>query len=173
MSGLGLSGVFSGINTDALIAQLIAVGARPISLLEVRKTGIEEKISAVDAIMAQLRYLKNVGETLSDTDELQAMTANSSDTDIMSVSASAGALEGVHNIVINQLARSHTSVHNGLEAETTTVGSSTSNVRNVNGMADADATWFTTTANGATYTFDFGAEADMDSLTFAPSTTYS
>lgn len=171
MSTLGLSGVFSGINTDAFIAKIIAISARPIARLEVRKVGLEGKISAVDSIATQLGYLKNVAETLADTTELQSMTAKSSDTSIMTTIASSGALEGVHSIEINQLALSHTSVHDGLDDETTTLG--TSNARNVNGMADADATWFTTTANGAIYTFDFGDETDIDSVTFAASTSYS
>ena len=173
MSSLALAGVFSGIDTDTFVTRILAISSRPIARLEMRKIQWEEKTSAVDSIAAHLGYLENVASHLKDSD-IVSVVASSSDTTILAALASPGAIEGSHDIEINQLARSHTLVHDlGVAAETSTVGSSTSGARNTNGVADADAVWFTTTGNGATYTFDFGDETDIDGVVLAPSTGYS
>ncbi len=173
MGSLALAGVFSGIDTDTFVTRILAISSRPIALQEIRKEQWEEKTSAVDSIAAQLRYLKSIAGELADADVLLSVAASSSDTTILSAIASSGGIEGTHDIKINQLAKSHTLVHDlGVAAETSTVGSSTSGARNTNGVADADATWFTTTGNGATYTFDFGGETDIDGVVLAASTGY-
>ncbi len=174
MSSLGMAGVFSGIDTDTLVARIMAISTRPVALMKVRQGTWEDKISAVDNIESRLVQLKDLAGQLRDSDTLVSVLASSSDSTVMTATASGAAIEGKYSVEINQLAAGHRMVHtDGLTSEDTTIGSSKSTALNANSMADAGATWFTTSANGATYTFDFGDEADMTEVVFAADTTYS
>ena len=174
MSGLGMSGVFSGIDTETLVTRMMAINTRPVALMEIRKTTWQSRISAVDSIETRLVQLKDLADQLRDSDTLISIAASSSDSTIVTASASGGAIEGNYDVKINQLAAGERMVHtNGLAAEDTRIGSSKSTALNGNSMAGADATWFTTSANGATYTFDFGDETDIAEVVFAADTTYS
>ncbi len=174
MSGLGMSGVFSGIDTETLVTRMMAINTRPVALMEIRKTTWQSRISAVDSIETRLVQLKDLADQLRDSDTLISIAASSSDSTIITASASGGAIEGNYDVKVNQLAAGERMVHtNGLAAEDTRIGSSKSTALNGNSMAGADATWFTTSANGATYTFDFGDETDIAEVVFATDTTYS
>ncbi|KKM61596.1 hypothetical protein LCGC14_1530150, partial [marine sediment metagenome] len=170
---VALSGVFSGMDTDSLVTRLIAVNARPMYQLAVRKAEWESKASAVVDVESRLSTLKALLADMRDSDKLRAVSASSSDTTLLTVTAGGSASEGAHEIVVNQLAKTEKLVHSaGLAGQNSTITALKSTALNIDGVADADATWFTTTASGATYTFDFGAETDIDSVVFAVSTGY-
>ena len=172
--GLALAGVFSGMDTDALVLGLMAVNSRPLYQLDARKAEWEASQSAVTNIEARLTTLKNLLDETRDADLLRYVVGTSSDSKIVSVNTSTGATEGTHEVVVDRLASSQRLVHTaGLAAPTSEPGAQKSTALNLNGVADADATWFTATANGATYTFDFGDEADITSVAFTADTGYS
>lgn len=174
MASLAMSGVFSGIDTATLVTKIMAANTRPVALMKIRQGNWRSKISAVDSIETRLIQLKDLAYQLRDSDTLISISASTSDSTIVTATATGKAIEGNYDIKINQLAAGNRKVHtNGLASESTQVGSSTSNAQNVNTMADPAATWFTTSANGATYTFDFNDEIDIDGVVFAASTTYS
>jgi flagellar hook-associated protein 2 len=174
MSSLAMSGVFSGIETDVLIARSMAFNRMPLNRLEASKATWQVKDLAVADLESRLAVFKSQVDSLRSSDTLERMRGTSLDTDVLSASASASAIEGSYVIEVNQLATAHRLVHTtGLAETDTRVGVSTSAARNVNGVADADAVWFTTSTNGATYTFDFGDQADIDAVALGVSTGYS
>ena len=174
MASLALSGVFSGIDSDLLIARSMAYNRIPLDNLEARKANWQAKDQAVADLQSRLETFKSQVNSLRSAETLHKMRAVSLDTDILTASASAEAIEGSYDVQINQIARAHHLVHTaGMAGEDTRLGVSKSTARNVNGVADAGAVWFTTSANGATYTFDFGDETDIDEVVFDASTGYS
>jgi len=171
---VGLSGVFTGMDTETLIARLMAVNARPMYQLQDRRAEWEARQDALTDISSRLSTFKTLLARLRDGDGLRHVSAVSSDTGTLTVNAGSGAGEGTHQVVIDRLARSHKLVHTaGLAGLDSTVGAAKSTALNTGGVADPDAVWFTTTANGATYTFDFGDEPDIDNVAFAADTGYS
>ena len=90
MSSLGMSGVFSGIDTDTLVSRIMAINTRPVALMQVRQGTWEEKISAVDSIESRLTQLKGLAGQLRDSDTLVSVIASSSDSTVMTASASGG-----------------------------------------------------------------------------------
>ncbi|MCP4375930.1 MAG: flagellar filament capping protein FliD [bacterium] len=173
MSQLGLSGVFSGIDTDVLISQAMSYNRIPLNRLVTQRNNWQAKDNALEDLESRLSMFKSQVDTLRSSSTLEKVRAASADTDILAASSSSGAIEGVHQVTINQLAQAQRMVHNsGLAETTTTVGVAESTALNINGMADADATWFTTTANGATYTLDFGDESDITDVVLSASTAY-
>ncbi|MHC4295053.1 MAG: flagellar filament capping protein FliD [Planctomycetota bacterium] len=173
MATFALPGVFSGIDTDVLVAAEMAAARLPLIRLEEQRNTYEEKIDAVDNLEERMGHLQDLVDNLNDADSLRAVTASSSDDTIVSATASAGAIAMPHDIIVNQLAQSHRLVHTAGKASLDTeLGLTQSTALNVNTAPNLDGNWISTTANGATYTFDFGPEADI-AVEFAASTSYS
>ncbi len=104
MATLKLPGISTGIDTSALIQQLMAVERRSLNIYEERKSTWNEKKSALNTLETKLSTLRSSIRALSDADELRAFKTTSSDTDKLTAEASHSAFEGNHTVVIHQLA---------------------------------------------------------------------
>ncbi|HUW17751.1 MAG TPA: flagellar filament capping protein FliD [Sedimentisphaerales bacterium] len=126
MSTLRLPGLLTGIDTNTLIAQLMAVERRTLNMYQQRKSLWEEKQNALSTLETKLSTLKSSVGALSDANELRAFTTVSSDSDKLTADAAYNAFEGNHTVVINQLATAERWVHtNGLEYVEDYVGQGT------------------------------------------------
>lgn len=116
MSTIQLPGLVTGIDTQALIAALMAIERRTVTMYETRKEGYDEKKDALSDIESKLSTLRTTVRDLSDANKLRAFNVASSDTDIITAEATYNAFEGNHTIVVNQLASAERWVHTaGLE----------------------------------------------------------
>lgn len=104
MATLRLPGVSTGIDTNQLIQQLMAVERRSLNVYEERKSTWNERKKALNELETKLSTLRSSARALSDADELRAFKTASSDTDKLTAEASYNAFEGNHTVVINQLA---------------------------------------------------------------------
>ena len=126
MSTLRLPGLFTGIDTSQLIAQLMAVERRTLNIYEERKNTWDEKKDALNTLETKLSNLRSSVHVLSDADELRAFSSSSSDTDKITAEASYNAFEGNHTVVVNQLATAERWVHTaGIEYAEDYVGAGT------------------------------------------------
>jgi len=126
MSTLRLPGLLTGIDTDTLITQLMAIERRTLNVYEERKSESQEELDALNELETKLSTLQSSVSAISDAGKLRAYTANSSDTDIMTAEASRNAFEGNHTVVINQLANAERLVHTtGIEYAEDYVGEGT------------------------------------------------
>jgi len=117
-----MSGVFTGIDTDTLVSRVMAIGARPVALLEVRKEEYESQQTAVQDIESRLSQFKSLVDDLRDAAALREVSATSGDQEVLRATVGEGASEGFHSITINQMAQSARRVHDGVEALDTLVG---------------------------------------------------
>ncbi len=116
MSTIQLPGLATGIDTQALIAQLMAIERRTVTMYETRKETWDEKKDALSDIESKLSSLRTTVSNLSDANKLRAFNVASSDADIITAEATYNAFEGNHTIVVNQLAAAERLVHTtGLE----------------------------------------------------------
>ena len=111
MSTLRLPGLLTGLDTNALVSQLMAIERRTLNRYERQKSIWDERKSALSTIESKLSALRSSVRALSDADELRAFTTASSDTDKLTAEASYNAFEGNHTVVINQLANAERWVH--------------------------------------------------------------
>ncbi|HUT30672.1 MAG TPA: flagellar filament capping protein FliD [Sedimentisphaerales bacterium] len=111
MSTLRLPGLLTGIDTNTLIAQLMAVERRRVDVYEQRKSVWEEKQDALSTLETKLSTLASSIRALSDANELRAFSAASSDSDKVTAEATYNAYEGNHTVVVNQLATAERWVH--------------------------------------------------------------
>jgi flagellar capping protein FliD len=121
MSDLRLPGLLTGIDTNALINQLMAVERRTLTQYQNRQATWNHRKDAVSALMTQLQTLKSSAQGVADSDDLRAYTCASSDADLVTVDASNSAF-----VVVNQLANSERWTHTaGVEYKEDLVGAGT------------------------------------------------
>ncbi len=108
MGELRLPGLATGIDTSALIQQLMMIESRRLATYQVKKADYQEQNTALSDLQSRVSALKTAVSVLSDADDLEIFKTSSSDTDILTASASSDANPGSHSIEINQLATTDT-----------------------------------------------------------------
>ncbi len=111
MGELRLSGLSTGIDTSALITQLMAVERRRLNKYVSQKDTWSERKDALNTLKSKLNDLKSAVAALADARKLRTYTSVSSNTDVLTAEASYNAFEGNHSIVVNQLASAERWVH--------------------------------------------------------------
>jgi flagellar hook-associated protein 2 len=97
------TGIFSGLDIEQVIGQLMTIEKRPLVQLQNKKASYEVKISSFGSISSSLTTLGGAVSSLKD-DSIYSIKATSSDTSVFTASASSGASEGKYNIVVDRLA---------------------------------------------------------------------
>ena len=105
MAIISSTGIFSGIETDKIIQQLMSLERRPIEALTKKKSEYEAKISSYGNISSLLNNLKNTLSALKKNSFL-SLSANSSDNTVLTATAKSNASEGTYNINIIRTASS-------------------------------------------------------------------
>ena len=108
MGELRLPGLATGIDTTALVQQLMIIESRRLATYQVSKTEYEQQKTVFSELRARVNALKTAVSALSDADDLEIFKTSTSDKDVLTVSASSEANPGSHSIEINQLATSET-----------------------------------------------------------------
>ena len=108
MGELRFPGLVTGIDTAALIKQLMIVNSRRLAKYQVQKTDYEKQTTTLDELRTKITSLQSAASALSDADNMEIFSANSSDRNILTISATSDASPGSHSIEVNQLATTET-----------------------------------------------------------------
>ncbi len=147
MSGISLSGYSSGIDTDTIVAQLMAIERRPLTRLETKNSTREAQLSIYSDIRSKLSTLKTAVDKLNTMREFRMMSISSSDEDDehFTVSADSTAQAISHNIKVSQLAVAEKEISQGYADTNSEVGSGTFSI-----LVGDEETEITLTAANAT-----------------------
>jgi len=159
MSDLGLSGVFTGIDWDIIVAHSMAAARRPLEQLESRKDVWESKATAVGEIESRLNDLRDLVGALRNASDLRAAVASTSNSDVAYATASEGAGEGTFQIEVNQLAAAEREIHAGVaptEAWTNNKSVSTIDDEYISSDDISD-----NTGDNYKFVFQFGSESQV------------
>jgi flagellar hook-associated protein 2 len=104
MSTISLSGLSTGIDTNSLITQLMAVEGRTRDMYKQRVTNQQNKQDALNTLKTNLTALQSAVNDLSNADNLKAFNISTSDDAKVTADASNSAFEGNHTVAVNQLA---------------------------------------------------------------------
>lgn len=118
MSGMQLSGLSTGIDTQALVQQLMAVEKQKYNSYSLDKKVKESRIEYWNQIEQLIKSFQSAAKSLCDADTLKSFKTTISDNDKITVNATSSAYEGTHGIQIKQLATSCRLVHKGYEYDT-------------------------------------------------------
>jgi flagellar hook-associated protein 2 len=107
---ISFSGLATGIDTDALIEQLVSVEKQGARSLEARKDNAGRRKSIVSDLVTKLQALRTAGASVNTSAEVRALTATSSDETRVKVTSSGAAQPAQLSLRVGTLARSQTNV---------------------------------------------------------------
>lgn len=102
-----ISGLASGIDTQALIEQLMAIERRPALLLENQKSELQSKLGSYRDVNTRLSNLESRLNSLTSLASFQTRVATSSSSEIATVTAERDAALASYDLEVQQLARIH------------------------------------------------------------------
>lgn len=119
---------FSGLGSDVDFASMIdsLVEAEGIQKqgMEAWKSQWSAKIAALETLNSKMTDFRTAVAAMKTTSQFLGKTATSSNTDVLTATASSTAISGTHQIEVNQLARNESEVHGGVEFTSTVVNNS-------------------------------------------------
>lgn len=107
MSGLGLSGLMSGMDTDALIETILQYESQKVTSQQIKKAQVEATQQAWGQVRSSLSTLRSKLGTLQLSSTFAARTATLSNPEIASVTVTAGSTLATHTLTVRQLAQYH------------------------------------------------------------------
>ena len=135
-SGIGL---LSGLPTQDIIDQLMAIESRPVQLLNNRIHTIQTQRTAFAELSARLLGLRNAVSRFDETRLFRASRATSSDDSVLTATAGEGAVRGFFQFQVRSLVNNHQLISRGfLDADGQTVGAGTVSFEIGNGNLDRE-----------------------------------
>ncbi len=135
-SGVGL---ISGIPTADLIEQLLAIDARPISLIQSRSAVLTSQQIAIQDISARLLSLKLSADSLTQTNTFNGTTATSSDPSVLTVSSGITTTPGTYDFTVDRLLTTQQMISRGFQdTDATAVGAATLTVEQGTARLDSN-----------------------------------
>lgn len=116
-------GIFSGIDTQSLISQLLAIDARPKLLAQRRIAQLQQQSAAYLDVNSALLGLKTAGEKFASSKTFRASAATSSNAELLSASASTDAVPGSYQFIVSRLVSTQQMLSRGFsDRDTTGIG---------------------------------------------------
>lgn len=114
VGGISFGGLASGLDTQSIIRQLLAVESRPIALLEAKKKNFQAKKSLYGQLEGSLDKLFESAKGLRLASSFLDFKVKTSDDDKhLTASAASNAAAGKHDIIVEQLAQARTRTTSG------------------------------------------------------------
>ncbi len=104
------AGLASGIDSAAIVDELVNLSRLPARRLEERKADTERQISIVAGLSSDLKELSTSSEKFTVATDVRTMAATTSDDTRMTVTSSATATPGTHSLRVSNLASAQTSI---------------------------------------------------------------
>ncbi|MDD3581182.1 MAG: flagellar filament capping protein FliD [Desulfobacca sp.] len=123
-ASITFSGLGSDIDYQSMIEKLVEVESYALNRMETWKAEWNEKIEALNTLNTLLSDFKASVAAMDTPAEFQSRTASSSNTTVLTASATSTAATGNHEVVVAQLAKSETIVHQGVSASDTVINDS-------------------------------------------------
>jgi flagellar hook-associated protein 2 len=121
--GIQFGGLATGLDTGAIITQLVELKRAPIYRLQARLENYEAQKSALDTLKTKLLALQDAAANLDSTSEFSSLTGTTSDEDYLTVDIGSDAAPGNHTVEILSLATAQRNSSQGYASLDDSVGS--------------------------------------------------
>lgn len=139
MGGISSGGLISGIDTQSLIESLIQVAARPRTLAQGRLFQLQSQQAAYLSLNTRLGSLRDAASAFRSSNAFQAKSATSSNSDVLSATASIGAQPGSYSFIVDRLVSTQQQLSRGFQdTDTTALGAESFTFESVLGRVDRD-----------------------------------
>lgn len=116
--GVTVDGLVSGLDTTSIIEAYVAVAGASTDTLREQQSDLETRRSLLQSFNSLLEDIQTVVSDYAEPADLRLVTANSTDEDVLTVSAATGGQPGTFDIEVFQLAQSEMEVSNGFDSDT-------------------------------------------------------
>lgn len=140
-------GIGSGLDVNGIVSQLMASERQPLTTLNKQEQAYTQKLSAFGQLRSALAGFQTALQGLS-SNKFQVLSATSSDTKVLTASATANATPASYQIEVQQLAQQHKLASAGYASTDDIVGSGTLSIQF--GSYDSVGNTFTANADKAT-----------------------
>ncbi len=110
MATISFGGLATGLDTNTLISQLMALERKPLERLENDKSYLSSRLEAFSELNDKLKALTTAFESMDSADELAAYSATTSSSEYIGISASSSAQAGSFEVEVQTLARQQKSI---------------------------------------------------------------
>lgn len=110
MASISSPGIGSGLDVQSIVSQLVALEKAPLKQLQTQATTFQTRLSTYGTIKSQVAAFGDAAAKLSTSTGWNAVTAKSSNTSAVSVTASAGAAATSLTLEVGQLAKAQSTV---------------------------------------------------------------
>jgi flagellar hook-associated protein 2 len=133
------TGIFSGINSSQIIEQLLSIESRPKLLAQQRIIQLQQQQAAYLDLNSKIGALKTASGAFRVNKVFQANSANSSDPNVLSATASTSATPGTYQFIVDRLVSSQQLLSRGFANSTTSgVNAGTFTFESALGRLDRD-----------------------------------
>ena len=123
MGGISSSGLVSGIDTQSIITQLLSIESRPKIFAQQRIVQLQTQQAAYLDVNSQLLALRTSAGAMRFNRVFDAAKATSSNSGVLSATASTSASPGAYNFIVNRLVTSEQQISRGFtDRDTSGVG---------------------------------------------------
>lgn len=120
LAGLSTPGLGSGLDVNSIVTKLMAVEQQPITLLDKKTASFQAKLSAYGSLKGATASFQAAMQSLSTTSTFQTLSANASDSGVLTASATADATPGSLSLSVDHLAQSQVLAASGIADQTAT-----------------------------------------------------
>lgn len=139
MSGISSSvGLFSGIDTQSLISQLLSIESRPKTVIQRRVAQLQSQQAAYLDLNSRLASLKSAAQKFRIGRVFDSARAVSSNSDVLSATASAGAAAGSYTFLVDRLVNTQQEISRGFTSNSAPVGARSLTFETAEGRLDRD-----------------------------------
>lgn len=104
---ISVGGLVSGLDTNNMIKDLLALQQRPIVKLQQQEAAYQVELTAYGSLRGVLNSLKSAMEDLDSVSNLTSFSVSSGDTDLFTVSVDENATENSYSVTVTQMAKAH------------------------------------------------------------------
>jgi flagellar hook-associated protein 2 len=125
MTSITSTGVGSGLDVNTIVTSLMALEKRPLTMLQVKATTMQTKLSAFGTLKGQLAALGDVATRLAAAANWNPLQVDSSNSTAVSATASSSGQAGKHTLAIGRLAQSQALASGTFASSAAVVGTGT------------------------------------------------
>ena len=118
MATISSPGIGSGLDVQSIVTQLVALEKAPLTGLKTQATSLQTRLSTYGTIKSQISALGDAATKLSTSKGWNAVTATSSNSAAVGVTASSGAPASSFSISVQQLAKAQSTASSAVAADT-------------------------------------------------------
>ncbi len=119
------TGLGSGLDISGIVSKLIAVEAQPLTLLDTKEASYQAQLTGYGTFSGALSSFQSAAAALNNASNIGTISAGSSNSAIITATASSTATQGSYSLQVTQLATNQQLFANGVTSTTTPIGTGT------------------------------------------------